>query len=231
MLLVATIEDILKNLETLENYRQSKNTVEQQFYRNLLGRGKWFVVYECQERILIGPSRFVGYAGNRMKAHNNNPDKNGRETNPAIERVVNSLKARNVTYSEVDAKFTALCTREGVIPKNQKRKYWYLNCDQKETPAPRPTSRYAAPSTKGVVYLLKSGPYYKIGKTVNLEQRLTQIGLQLPEPVEVVHKIETDDVSGIESYWHRRFGGKRANGEWFSLTEEDVKAFVSRSSM
>ena len=65
----------------------------------------------------------------------------------------------------------------------------------------------------GSVYLLKAGPYYKIGKSINFDQRLNQIKLQLPYPIEVLHRILTDDVTGIESYWHRRFAMKRTNGE------------------
>jgi hypothetical protein len=83
----------------------------------------------------------------------------------------------------------------------------------------------------GTVYMLKSGPHYKIGKTKDFDARLGQIKLQLPFNVEVIHKIETDDPSGIEAYWHRRFMGKRNNGEWFSLSEDDVTAFVSRTRM
>ncbi len=76
-----------------------------------------------------------------------------------------------------------------------------------------------------------AGPFYKIGKTTNFKQRLGQIKLQLPYAVEVVHTIETDDINGIERYWHKRFADKRANGEWFVLTEADVAAFKSRSRM
>jgi hypothetical protein len=82
-----------------------------------------------------------------------------------------------------------------------------------------------------VVYLLKAGPYYKIGKAKDLDNRVNQIRLQLPYPVEVMHSIETDDSSGIENYWHKRFAYKRANGEWFLLTDDDVAAFRSRESM
>jgi hypothetical protein len=82
-----------------------------------------------------------------------------------------------------------------------------------------------------VVYLLKAGPYYKIGKAKDLGQRVNQIRLQLPYPVEILHSIETDDSSGIENYWHKRFSDKRANGEWFLLTDDDVSAFKSREAM
>ena len=83
----------------------------------------------------------------------------------------------------------------------------------------------------GYVYLLRSGTHYKIGKTRDLESRIDQIRLQLPWPVEVVHKIETDDPDGIETYWHKRFSEKRENGEWFDLTSDDVAVFMWRRRM
>jgi|TARA_B100000959_G_C14898535_1_gene589830 hypothetical protein len=49
--------------------------------------------------------------------------------------------------------------------------------------------------------------------------------LELPEKVKPTHYIETDDPSGIEKYWHNRFANKRKEGEWFSLSNNDVRAF------
>jgi hypothetical protein len=77
----------------------------------------------------------------------------------------------------------------------------------------------------GEVYLFKSGRYFKIGKTIDTVRRGSEIRIQLPERVELIHSIMTDDPSGIEAYWHKRFDPKRLNGEWFDLNTEDVKTF------
>lgn len=70
----------------------------------------------------------------------------------------------------------------------------------------------------------------RIGRSNDHGRRAYEIGLQLPEKLEVVHTIETDDAVGIERYWHERFRDRRRNGEWFLLTTADVAAFTRRRS-
>ena len=86
-------------------------------------------------------------------------------------------------------------------------------------------------SEYGYVYLLKSGKYYKVGRSNSPGRREYELSIQLPEPVKAVHAIKTDDPSGIESYWHQRFSDRRKNGEWFELRKEDVSAFRRRKFM
>jgi hypothetical protein len=79
----------------------------------------------------------------------------------------------------------------------------------------------------GYVYLLRHGARreYKIGRTKNTLRREGEIGIELPEKVQRVHVIKTDDPAGVESYWHTRCKEKRKEGEWFALTADDVRAF------
>jgi len=72
---------------------------------------------------------------------------------------------------------------------------------------------------------------YKIGKAVLVERRTDQVSKQLPEDLELVHAIRTDDSYGIEGYWHRRFAAKNTKGEWFTLPRQDVEAFRRRKFM
>lgn len=75
------------------------------------------------------------------------------------------------------------------------------------------------------VYLFKSGRYYKIGKTKDTVRRGSELRIQLPETCNLIHSIRTDDPSGIEAYWHKRFDAQRKQGEWFDLSATDIKAF------
>lgn len=83
----------------------------------------------------------------------------------------------------------------------------------------------------GAVYLIQMREFHKIGKSNDPDRRNYELGLQLPEKHDLVHIITTDDPSGIEAYWHRRFSHQRANGEWFRLAPADVAAFRRRTYM
>lgn len=77
----------------------------------------------------------------------------------------------------------------------------------------------------GAVYLFKHGKHYKIGKTNDTVRRGNELRIQLPENLDLIHEIKTDDPSGVEAYWHKRFESKRMNGEWFDLSVSEIKSF------
>lgn len=82
-----------------------------------------------------------------------------------------------------------------------------------ERPAARPVAvrTYKVEPRRGV-YVIGYGPYVKIGFTVNLNDRLSQ--LQTPEKVEVYRLFEDAGFS-YEKLLHCRFDEYRLNGEWF----------------
>jgi hypothetical protein len=95
--------------------------------------------------------------------------------------------------------------------------------DQKHDAVPSDAPR--SKITTGFVYLMKSGPHYKIGRTNSLARREWELGIKIPVPPRTIHRVETDDPVGVEAYWHKRFDDKRGEGEWFNLNAEDVLAF------
>jgi hypothetical protein len=68
--------------------------------------------------------------------------------------------------------------------------------------------------TPGFVYVVKSPYGYKIGKTVNMKDRMRLFGVKLPFPISVEHYAYFEDYSLAESEFHRMFNPKRLEGEW-----------------
>lgn len=79
----------------------------------------------------------------------------------------------------------------------------------------------------GVVYLLQSDKYFKIGKTTDFSRRKKQIKLQLPFEANEVHSIRNNNIDLLELHWHNRFKNKRKNGVWFKLSSSEVLEFTS----
>lgn len=80
------------------------------------------------------------------------------------------------------------------------------------------------PKKNGYIYLLKeffSGTY-KIGRTVDLDERIGKFEVNLPFEVELVMSIPCEDYFYAEIAFHKLFKVKRKKGEWFALTTEDI---------
>jgi hypothetical protein len=126
MELVVKWSEIVENLRTLARYRQSKVPAEAKFYNDHILRGICFMVYKHGNDILWGPSRFVGYKNNSMSAHFANDDKDGRDTNPAINAILGKDPEANKGLEQLYRKH---CRDRGLNPRPKGqfgiiRKYW-----------------------------------------------------------------------------------------------------------
>jgi hypothetical protein len=80
----------------------------------------------------------------------------------------------------------------------------------------------------GYVYLLQSPQgAFKIGKTINPKSRYQTFKTSLPFKVDYICLIKTNRMSELEKELHQKFTDKRINGEWFSLSSNDVIYIMS----
>jgi hypothetical protein len=77
----------------------------------------------------------------------------------------------------------------------------------------------------GDVYFIKIGDYYKIGATRHLYGRIHGLQLANPIPIKLIHSIKTSDMNKTERLFQALFerDDKLERGEWFRLTDEDIK--------
>lgn len=77
-------------------------------------------------------------------------------------------------------------------------------------------------SHPGFVYVIRCGPYFKIGRTSKVERRMVQLGVQMPHPIEIVWTKHVSNMCVAEKFLHEMFSHKRMNGEWFNLNNDDL---------
>lgn len=84
---------------------------------------------------------------------------------------------------------------------------------------------------KGYIYLLAEWGNelrYKIGITKNdVEKRLKQLKTGNSNDIKIIHTYQSTNYKKIEGILHRRFNPVRENGEWFTLTDEEVGSFLN----
>lgn len=121
--LIDSVNDVKMNLDTLEVYRNSRQTAYREFYKGLIKRGRCFVAYEWGGNIHFAPSRFIGYKNNDMNSHMANDERDGRVTN----RAINKIMRGKVEPSEImEAKYQRFCNELDIQPCKFKKKFWRI---------------------------------------------------------------------------------------------------------
>jgi len=80
---------------------------------------------------------------------------------------------------------------------------------------------------KEKIYIIKTYPdCYKIGISFNPEQRIITLQTANPFKLKIILEKEVNDAFKIEQTIHEAFKEKRLEGEWFSLTDDELKTIV-----
>ncbi len=125
MRLVRRLDQVLANIATLEAVRAGR-PADAAAYGGLIKRGTCFLPYPVQDGIAFAPSRFIGYIGNSFAKHAANTARDGRQTNGAINLV---LEQAPLPDSTLEAEYKRFCLQLGFAPSltgtfGVARKYW-----------------------------------------------------------------------------------------------------------
>lgn len=79
----------------------------------------------------------------------------------------------------------------------------------------------------GYVYLMKSANgLHKIGRSIDIENRLYSLNREIPVKVTVIHYFASVEYTKAEKLLHERYADQRVRYEWFELSPDDVSAIV-----
>ena len=126
---VESLDEVLDNCATLDGYIESRKDPEYTYALDLVKRGTCFLAIEDEGEYRFYPSRFIGYYNNSMVQHENNGDKDGRVTNPAIAAVIH--QGNPTPNPELDAVYKKYCASLGFHASDKgtfgvERKFWVV---------------------------------------------------------------------------------------------------------
>lgn len=75
---------------------------------------------------------------------------------------------------------------------------------------------------RGILYIIKSGNFYKIGVSRDVKMRLNALQTSSPAKLELETSFNIPFYQEMEYFLHTKFSLKRKSGEWFSLSRNDI---------
>lgn len=129
MRLINTINQLIKNIDTLEGYLTEGDDYAADEAKSLVKRGTCFVAYKIDRELRFAPSRFIGYIDNKLDKHSASDEKDGRETNKVIIKI---LEAKPLPNDKLNEKYLEYCIELGIQPLEKgsfgvPRKFWQLD--------------------------------------------------------------------------------------------------------
>lgn len=128
MVEVNSKQQMIENIEVLDTYIYQNCDPEREFALDLIKRGICFVTVFNNGDYRFYPSRFLGYRKNDMDAHLNNWNKDGKETNPVISKIIGITPSYDL---ELENEYRKYCERLGFVAWNKgafgiQRKFWRI---------------------------------------------------------------------------------------------------------
>ena len=122
MKLISKLDQLTKNIETVEYYLTEGKEDEQLEVSDLIKRGSCLLCYKVDNEIRFAPSRFIGYINNTLNGHIRS-EVDGRDTNVVINRILKSKPLPDESLRELYLKY---CKNLGLKADNKKHKFWKL---------------------------------------------------------------------------------------------------------
>lgn len=97
--------------------------------------------------------------------------------------------------------------------------------------APAPTTAETRGGRAGFVYVAGGKGWYKIGMANDVLARISTLQTACPFRLAVVNAWRVHHAARAEALLHRKYREFRCSGEWFSLSEEEVRAVESADSL
>ena len=124
-MLVTSKRQLIKNLDRVEDYLSNGSDELYNAMTQYIARGRVFISYKVNGEYHFAPSRFVGYKDNTLIKHQNNQEKDGKKTTPAISQLLGS----KTFDSRLDQAYLNYCKCLGVTPSKNKRSFWTLETE------------------------------------------------------------------------------------------------------
>ena len=121
--LITTKNQIINNMDTIDSYLESAGTTECVYAKDLIKKGRCFAYRIIKGEYCFYPSRFIGYVDETMTTHEAESG-DGRETNPAITKILKTKLDENV---ELEKEYLKYLHKLGLDSYEFKRKYWDID--------------------------------------------------------------------------------------------------------
>jgi hypothetical protein len=117
---VENVEQVIENIKTIEQYLNSENTVEKEFARDLIKKGRAMLIYKVKGENHFAPLRFLGFKSNSRSEHIDNENRENRDPAPAIQ----SIMGKPFTTPAMEKEFNDYAAIFKGHTLKSKRKYW-----------------------------------------------------------------------------------------------------------